>query len=554
MDGINYLTIVRNQHIPVYCGACWAFASTSALSDRIKIMRKAQWPDIVLSPQVLVSCTCKGCHGGSGKTAYSYINKYYVSDETCSNYRARGKGNGAECNREIKCSLCLPGQPCQSADQYYVYTAVEYGTVIGEQQMVNEIYQRGPIVCSVDATMLHGYTGGIISEKTTISRNHLISVVGYGTEKNGTKYWIGRNSWGSFWGLGGFFKVLRGEDIMGIEESCHWAVPDLNPILNVTKKTIADEIFDTTELVHFKLDKFLPIIEEKVTQIKSKRTYTNDNLAGCYIKDESIDRTFDPSTFPWSNIDATSLPATFDWRFANKTNRLSWTRNARSPVYCGSCWVEAATSALSDIVNIHRKDSDILISMSPQTIINCNGGGNCDGGDPLAFFKFATTFQIPEDSCQNYFAYNPTPSDCSPMQICFDCHKPAPDTGSNVSNCEVITQYPNYTVSNFGPIQGAANMKAAIHNNGPIVCALQITELFLNNGGELIFEYVQNPKPNHIVSIVGWGNDGEHDYWIGRNSWGTNWGDRGYFYIIMGDKQYNLGVETDCAWATVSGY
>ena len=56
VNNTNYLTYQRNQHIPVYCGACWAFSATSALSDRIKIQRNAQWPDINLSPQVLISC------------------------------------------------------------------------------------------------------------------------------------------------------------------------------------------------------------------------------------------------------------------------------------------------------------------------------------------------------------------------------------------------------------------------------------------------------------------------------------------------------------------
>jgi cathepsin X len=56
INGKNFLTYQRNQHIPIYCGSCWAFASTSALSDRIKIKRNAVWPDINLSPQVLISC------------------------------------------------------------------------------------------------------------------------------------------------------------------------------------------------------------------------------------------------------------------------------------------------------------------------------------------------------------------------------------------------------------------------------------------------------------------------------------------------------------------
>merc|ERR1711935_1318608 len=57
VNGTNYLTNLRNQPVPQYCGSCWAHAATSAMSDRIKIARKAAWPDINVAPQVLISCS-----------------------------------------------------------------------------------------------------------------------------------------------------------------------------------------------------------------------------------------------------------------------------------------------------------------------------------------------------------------------------------------------------------------------------------------------------------------------------------------------------------------
>ena len=53
----------------------------------------------------------------------------------------------------------------------------------------------------------------------------------------------------------------------------------------------------------------------------------------------------------------------------------------------------------------------------------------------------------------------------------------------------------------------------------------------------------------HEVSIVGWGETEEGDkYWNVRNSWGTQWGEQGFFRICKGVN--NLAIESSCAWGT----
>lgn len=86
INGKSYLTKMLNQHIPHYCGSCWAHATISALQDRIKIARKDEGHDINLSIQYVLNCgagIAGSCLGGSHTGVYQLIQeKGFIPYET----------------------------------------------------------------------------------------------------------------------------------------------------------------------------------------------------------------------------------------------------------------------------------------------------------------------------------------------------------------------------------------------------------------------------------------------------------------------------------------
>lgn len=65
VNGMTYLSTVKNQNFPYSCNSGWAFSTIGMLESRIKRLRKAASPDISLSTQVLLSCDTLdyGCLG-----------------------------------------------------------------------------------------------------------------------------------------------------------------------------------------------------------------------------------------------------------------------------------------------------------------------------------------------------------------------------------------------------------------------------------------------------------------------------------------------------------
>lgn len=76
IDGINYLSWTVNQHIPQYCGSCWAQATLSALADRFIVADRHKFANLALSAQVILNCRAGGsCEGGAPEQVYEFLHK-----------------------------------------------------------------------------------------------------------------------------------------------------------------------------------------------------------------------------------------------------------------------------------------------------------------------------------------------------------------------------------------------------------------------------------------------------------------------------------------------
>jgi C1A family cysteine protease len=74
---------------------------------------------------------------------------------------------------------------------------------------------------TVDGTKIH---------RDWIKVDHSILIFGWGETKSGIKYWRVLNSWGPSWGEKGSFRLIRGENSIGIESTVEGGIPNMNSV------------------------------------------------------------------------------------------------------------------------------------------------------------------------------------------------------------------------------------------------------------------------------------------------------------------------------------
>ncbi|CAJ0576227.1 unnamed protein product, partial [Mesorhabditis spiculigera] len=194
---------IRNQGS---CGCCWAFSSVAAIEIQSNwVNGKYSSDQRQFSDQHVLDCTGSGatCSGGWPSDAISRVNSSGIALLSTLPYKT------------AKSSTCPTPSVVRPVTGLTMLTNNPAGTR-------DFIWYTGPVVaCFFVCNDFYSYTNGIYTRdcKTTDSDykgGHAITLIGYGTE-NGVDYWLGRNQWGTGWGMAGYFKIKRNANTASIE-------------------------------------------------------------------------------------------------------------------------------------------------------------------------------------------------------------------------------------------------------------------------------------------------------------------------------------------------
>ncbi|XP_015792204.1 cathepsin B isoform X3 [Tetranychus urticae] len=237
---------IRDQGV---CGSCWAFGAVEAMSDRICIASGGNL-QVELSAEDLLSCCSycgRECSSGRVARAWDYwefngiVTGGAFAGAGCKPYKYAPCEHNTAGLTLSNCSSVIPEKPvcvgkCQpdynksyEDDKYYGKNIRNIGGARRVEKIQTEIMTNGP----VEATFIvysdfPSYSSGVYQHHSRVSiLEHAIRILGWGVE-DGVDYWLVANSWNTYWGDQGYFKIRRGINECNIEDKVYAGTPDFS--------------------------------------------------------------------------------------------------------------------------------------------------------------------------------------------------------------------------------------------------------------------------------------------------------------------------------------
>ncbi|GAV59781.1 LOW QUALITY PROTEIN: Peptidase_C1 domain-containing protein/Inhibitor_I29 domain-containing protein [Cephalotus follicularis] len=190
------------------------------------------------------------------------------------------------------------------------------------------------------------------------------------------------------------------------------------------------------------------------------------------------------------------LPPSIDWREKGAVT------DVKDQGHCGSCW---AFSSVAAVEGINKIKTGELVSLCEQELIDCNTKNHgCEGG----FMEQALDLVRKSDglTTEKNYPYRAKDGTCDsskmndPIVVIDDYEVPDNDESALL---KAVANHPVAVAIDDGGADFLCRGKVL---TGP--CGMEL---------------------NHGVAVVGYGKtqDGTK-YWIVRNSWGDDWGEKGY--------------------------
>jgi len=213
------------------CGSCWAFGGVEAASDRMCIASNGQFTK-TLSFAEIVECSneADGCDGGSASAVWDYIQSPGIVTDTCYPYYIPTCPPSQQpCLNFVDTPSCWSNSSCVDKTNWNndIKTVSSVYGINSVSDAQTEIMTNGPIeACfNVYADFVHYKSGVYIYDGTSeFLGGHCIKISGWGVE-GGQPYWLCNNSWTTYWGDQGYFKIQRGTDMCGIEDDMVAGMP-----------------------------------------------------------------------------------------------------------------------------------------------------------------------------------------------------------------------------------------------------------------------------------------------------------------------------------------